>query len=253
MKGLTLELMSYVMAAPFVAALIVYLVLTWLSKRRSRDWPLYRIVLWSLGVVCCLCSVVGPLASLAQHDFYYHMVTHLLLGMLGPLLFVLGAPMTLALRALPAKQARLITRVLRSEPVRILSHPITASILNIGGLWVLYTTNLYALMHHYFLLHLLVHVHVFLAGYLFTISLIYIDPTPHRYSFAYRTLVFIAALAAHGILSKYIYAFPPDGVSRSAAEAAGKLMYYGGDLIDMVIIFIFCLHWYRSSRPRSMA
>ncbi|MGI8314322.1 cytochrome c oxidase assembly protein [Halobacillus mangrovi] len=253
MEGLTHVWMSYLLAALFVVALICYLVLTWMSKRRSRDWPLYRTVFWSLGIVCCLFSVVGPMAGLAQHDFYYHMVTHLLLGMLGPLLLVLGAPMTLALRALSVKKARLITRMLRSEPVSFLSHPITASILNIGGLWVLYTTDLYALMHQHLWLHVLVQVHVFLAGYLFTISLIYIDPTPHRYSFFYRTLVFIAALAAHGILSKYIYAFPPNGVSRAAAEAGGKLMYYGGDLIDMVIIFVLCLHWYRATRPRSMA
>ncbi len=76
-------------------------------------------------------------------------------------------------------------------------------------------------MHDYFLLHLIVHVHVFLAGYLFTISMIYIDPMPHRVPFLYRAIVLCVALTGHGILSKYIYAHPPNHVTINQAELGG--------------------------------
>jgi putative membrane protein len=101
------------------------------------------------------------------------------------------------------------------------------------------------------MIHIIVHVHLFLAGYLFTISMIYIDPTPHPFSFLYRAAVLTLALSAHTILSKHIYAHPPLGVPATQAESAAMLMYYGGDVIDLALIFIFCWQWYKAARPRA--
>ena len=101
--------------------------------------------------------------------------------------------------------------------------------------------------------HIVVHIHVFIAGYLFTISLLYIDPVSHRFSFLFRTVVFILALAGHGILSKFIYAYPPEGVLIEQASVGAMLMYYGGDAVDLLLIIILFKHWYQSNRPRSSA
>ncbi|WP_441351508.1 cytochrome c oxidase assembly protein [Tuberibacillus sp. Marseille-P3662] len=239
-----------VLALPFVLALIMYIFAAIHSSRRYKSWPLYRTVCWTLGVLSALVSVAGPLANRAHMDFPVHMIGHLLLGMLAPLLMALAAPMTLVLRTLSTPRARRLSRILRSWPSRLYTHPIVATILNIGGLWLLYTTELYSLMHEHPLIHIMVHVHVFVAGYLFTVSMVYIDPMPHRYSFFYRSIVLILALAGHGILSKVIYSHPPAGILSDQAELGGKIMYYGGDVIDMGIIFILCLQWFRSTRPR---
>ncbi len=240
------------MTLPFVVALVLYMYAAIVSSRyhHLRKWPFHRYVFWFLGVFCATLAVVGPLADRAHMDFTVHMIGHLLLGMLAPLLLVLASPMTLLMRTIKIHTARRLTRILKSWPVRIPSHPIVAAILNIGGLWILYTTNLYMLMQQNMLLHLIVHFHVFLAGYFFTVSMIYIDPTPHRFSFVYRSIVLVIALAGHGILSKYIYAKPPPGVSAVQAEIGGMLMYYGGDVIDIVLIFILCLQWFKATRPR---
>ena len=85
--------------------------------------------------------------------------------------------------------------------------------LSVGGLWLLYTTGLYPAMHHHPGLHVLVHAHMFLAGYLFTAAMVSVDPMPHRRSFPHRSLVLVLALAAHDILAKYLYAHPPAGVA----------------------------------------
>lgn len=217
-----------------------------------RKWLSLRTTSFVAGVLLAASAVVGPLARLSHADFTAHMVGHLLLGMLAPLLIALAAPMTLLLRTLKVNNARKLSRLLKSHPIRFFSHPIVASILNIGGLWLLYTTNLYTAMHANLLLHIVVHIHVFIAGYLFTISLIYIDPVFHRFSFRYRTIIFILALAGHGILSKFIYAYPPEGVPVEQARIGGMLMYYGGDAVDLLIIFILFRHWYKSVRPRAM-
>ncbi|MFG6149992.1 cytochrome c oxidase assembly protein [Halobacillus sp. B23F22_1] len=240
------------LSLPFIVGLAVYGTALYISKKKEREWPLFRSILWTIGSVLGLVSVSGPLAQRALTDFTAHMTGHLLLGMLAPLLMVLAAPMTLALRALPVQEAKWMTKLLRTWPVRIVTDPLAASLLNVGGLWLLYTTDAYALMHQSLWLHIFIHLHVFIAGYLFTVSMIYIDPVAHRRSYLYRAVVLITALAGHGILSKYIYGNPPEGVPAEQAEAGGMLMYYGGDAIDLVIIFILCLHWYRTARPRPL-
>lgn len=237
------------LALPFLLALIVYILAVALSNRRHRRWPLYRYTFWIFGVICAAAAVVGPLADRSHMDFTAHMIGHLLLGMLAPLFTVLAAPMTLLLRTLSTLRARRLSRALKSWPAGILTHPIVASFLNVGGLWILYTSDLYAAMQQNALLHIVVHIHVFLAGYLFTLSMIYIDPTPHRFSFIYRAIVLVISLAGHGILSKYIYAHPPEGVPAAQAETGGMLMYYGGDAIDLILIWIFCFQWFKATRP----
>ncbi|PID21574.1 hypothetical protein CSV61_07680 [Sporosarcina sp. P3] len=217
-------------------------------KKHLRKWPHRRTVLWIAGVLASVSAVVGPLAKLSHDHFTWHMLGHLLLGMLGPLLLALAAPMTLTLRTLPVRQARKVSYLLKSRLAGFYTHPVIASILNIGGLWLLYTTGLFAAMHHHLLLHIVIHIHVCIAGYLFTISLLYIDPVSRRYSYRYRTAIFIVALAGHGILSKWLYAYPPTGVPIEEARAGAMLMYYGGDAVDLVIIILLFHNWYHSTK-----
>ena len=243
------SVLQLILATPFLIALFIYLLAVILSNQKYKTWPIYRTGSWIIGNLCVLLALTGPLAQWAHTDFTAHMIGHLLLGMLGPLLMVLAAPMTLIFRILHVKTARRLTKLLKSRPLRVVTDPIVASLLNVGGLWILYTTPLYTGMHDNIVLHGLIHLHVFLAGYVFTLSMINMDPNPHQTSYAYRSVVLVVALAGHGILSKYLYAYPPTGVFPSQAETGAMLMYYGGDIIDAVIIVILCLQWYRSARP----
>lgn len=243
-------LSQYILLFPFLVGLMVYLVAMVISYFKQRPWPVYRVLCWVTGNAFAIMSVAGPLAERAHTNFIVHMLVHLFLGMIAPLLMVLASPVTLILRVLPVQHAKLLTRLLRSRYIQIISDPVIATILNIGGLWLLYTTNLFTAMHENIVLYLIIHLHIFLAGYVFTLSIIYIEPTPHRTSYLYRSIVVVLALAGHGILAKYIYANPPTGVSSYEAEIGGMLMYYGGDLVDVVIIFILCWQWYKQTRPR---
>jgi putative membrane protein len=240
---------DFIVLLPFIFALVIYLHAVVKSSLSGKNWPIYRVFMWLMGVFCSLFAVTGPIAIYAHHDFTAHMLGHLLLGMLAPLLMVLAAPMTLILRTVNVRLARRFTLILRSNFFRFASSPMIASILNIGGLWLLYSSTLYREMQNNASLHVLVHIHIFLAGYLFTSSMIYMDPTPHRTSFLYRAIVCATALSGHGILAKYVYAHPPAGVPEEQAKTAGMLMYYGGDVVELVLIIIFCYQWYKSARP----
>ncbi|TCN25990.1 cytochrome c oxidase assembly protein [Mesobacillus foraminis] len=234
-----------------ILVIFFYLLAANRSSRKYKKWPIHRTLFWCLGVTCIGASIMGPVGEKAHTEFTWHMGGHLLLGMLAPFLLVLSAPVTLVLHTLPVRMARQLSCFLRRRLTHLVSSPLAASILNIGGLWVLYTTSLYGSMHQSVSLYLLVHVHIFLAGYLYTAAMIYIDPVSNRFSFGHRAAVLILSLAGHGILSKWIYANPPTGVPRAQAELGGMLMYYGGDAIELMIIFILCLQWYKSARPRT--
>jgi putative membrane protein len=215
---------------------------------RRGGWPTRRTLCWLLAMLAAVAAVTGPLAEAAHHSFTAHMVTHLLLGMLAPLLLVLAAPVTLVLRASPVRRARQLTGLLASPPLRVLTDPVVAAGLNVGSLWLLYTTNLFTLMHEHPLLHLLVHVHMLATGWLFTVALVSVDPVPHRRSYPVRAAVLVAALAGHDILAKYLYAHPPTGVAD--AELGAMIMYYGGDAIHLVLIVMLCAGWYRLAGRR---
>jgi putative membrane protein len=223
------------------------------GNRRRRAWPLYRSALWIAGMLAALASVVGPIAHVSQESFPAHMVGHLLSGMLAPLLLVLAAPITLALRTLDVVPARRLSALLRTRVVRFFVHPLTATVLNVGSLWLLYTTELYPAMHGNPLLMLVVHAHVFVAGYLLTASMISVDPVGHPPGYLYRAIVLILGLAGHDILAKYLYAHPPIGVPVEQAETGSMIMYYGGDAIDLVVIVVLCSQWFAATKERKGA
>ena len=220
------------------------------GRRRVSAW---RPVSFSAGLLCVGAGLVGPLAHAGLTSFTAHMVGHLLVGMLGPLLLVLGAPVRVTLRGLTTAGARRVTRVLRFPVIRWVTHPVVAAILNAGGLWLLYTTALFHWMHASAWGHALVHTHIFLAGYVFTATIAGPDPDPHRSSFRVRAVVLVLFIAAHSVLAKWLYAHPPAGVAPHDAHVGAQVMYYGGDVVDVLLIVLLFLGHYRATRPRPAA
>jgi putative membrane protein len=188
------------------------------------------------------------------------MVQHLLLGMLGPLGLVTGAPVTLLLGASPRSAGRAVTRVLRSRVFHVVGHPVTAAALHVGGLFVLYLTPLYAVSAQQGAVHHLVHVHFLAAGYLFAWAVAGPDPAPRRPGLGVRVTVLVLAAGAHSYLGKLLYAGAgelPPGAGHSAAEteAAAQLMYYGGDVVELLLATALFWGWYRRagrSLPRRL-
>lgn len=239
--------LDWVAGAGLILSACLYLGGIASSRRRGRNWPFLRTAAWFSGLAIAGGALLGPLAAAGHDSFPAHMLGHLLIGMVAPLALVAGAPVTLALRSLDPRQARRLSRALRSTPLRAVSSPVIAGLINVASLWLLYTTPLVEWMFSSPLLHVLVNIHFLLAGYLFTASLIGPDPNPHRAGFPMRAIVLVSALASHGILAKYLYAHPPVGVSLAEAQSGSMLMYYGGDVADAVLIGILCLQWYRAA------
>lgn len=230
---------------------VAYAVIALPLSHRGR-WLKRRMVLWYAGLLLACLGLVGPLAQRSHDDFPAHVVTHLLLGMAAPLCIALSAPVSLILRALPVGDARRLVHILATRPLRIATHVVTTAILSVGGMWVLYLTPLYGLMHDHRWVEIVVQLHTAVAGYLFASAAIGLDPAPHRPSRMFRAAVLVVAFGGHAALARLIYGHPLIGVPVGQAEAGSQVMSYGGDLLEVALIAIFCWQWYRATRPRSV-
>lgn len=230
-----------------------YLLLAAARRREPRGWSGWRTVSFLTGCALLLSAVVPALSPFPEGDLRGHMHQHLLLGMYAPLGLVLGAPITLLLRTVPASHGRRLTHALRSSPVQLVAHPITAVILNLGGLAALYLTPLYAATVGNPALHHLVHVHFLTAGCLFAWVIAGPDPAPHRPSVPTRLVVLGVAILGHAILAQLMYAGALVSIPASAQELRGAvdLMYYGGDIAELLLAMALLATWRPRSRQRS--
>lgn len=165
--------------------------------------------------------------------------------MYAPIGLVLGAPVTLLLRSLPRRHGKAIGRIHRSRPLHLIAHPVTALVLNVGGLAALYFTPLYAAAAQTPALHWAIHAHFLAAGYLFAWVIAGPDPAPRRPTVPARLVVFGVAIAAHAIISQLLYAGSLVQISAPAGELrqAGELMYYGGDIAELILAFAMVSVW----------
>ena len=165
-------------------------------RRCGIRWPVTRVAAMLAGSFCTAAAVLPPIAS---HDelFPVHVGQHLLLGMAAPAFLALSAPVTLVLRTLPRRPRRVLLRLLHSVPVAVLAAPATAVVLDLGGLYALYLTGAYQAAEHNDLVHAAVHMHMFLAGCLFSWAVIGIDPDRRRPGRWVRLTALIIAAAGH--------------------------------------------------------
>ncbi|HYG06534.1 MAG TPA: cytochrome c oxidase assembly protein [Stenotrophomonas sp.] len=216
-------------------------------------WRRWQCASFIGGGALLLLGFSAPVVSWAHADLRGHMAQHLLLGMFAPLLLVLGAPVTLLLASVPPRAGRAIVRLLHSSPARVLTHPFSALVLNIGGMFVLYATPLFVASTQSPWLHALVHYHFVAAGYLFAWAIAGPDPAPARPSLWLRGWVLFIGIGLHGTLAKWMYVHGwPQGTGRPLQEvqAAAQWMYYGGDIAEMLLIAAFAATWYHALVPR---
>jgi putative membrane protein len=227
-----------------------------LAARESRrqGWSPWRAASFTAGAVLLGWALSPGFDALADADFGVHMAQHLLVAMVAPLALVLGAPLTLLLRALPPARARLLGRVLRSNPMHLLSRPLMALLLSSGGLAALYLTPLYAATTTSQPLHALVHLHLVASGYLFAWVVAGPDPAPGRATVRTPLVALGVAVAVHAVVAQLLFAGLLVQVHEPVAEmqAAGNLMYFGGDVAELLLAVALLLTW-KPGRARLLA
>ncbi len=72
---------------------VTYLVLAYRQRDAARGWSSWRTASFLTG--CTVLALALTRGSAGLHDFRGHMLQHLAVGMIAPLLLVLAAPVTL--------------------------------------------------------------------------------------------------------------------------------------------------------------
>jgi putative copper resistance protein D len=176
--------------------------------KRGDKWPIGRTIAFALGIAATNFATSGGLGLYAQFSFSYHMMSHMVLGMIAPIGLVLGAPMTLALRTLPQGRNSdergvrgSLLAALHSKIGVIYTNPIVALAIFDGSLFALYFTDLFAVLMQSHVGHLFMSLHFLAAGFLFFFIIIGVDPNPRRVHHLVQIVILFAAMSIHAFFS----------------------------------------------------
>ncbi|MGH3662047.1 MAG: cytochrome c oxidase assembly protein, partial [Micromonosporaceae bacterium] len=254
------------LGAALIAALL-YVIGVWRLWRSGVEWSWLRAASWCGGWLVFAFATNSGLATYAPLMFSIHMGQHLALMTAAPVLMVLGAPITLALRALrPARQPGMrgprewLRLALNSRVAKVLGHPATALAVLSASLFGMYFTDLYQLALRSHLAHLAMLVHLTLAGYLFFWTVIGLDPTPHRVAPPVRLLVLFAGMGFHAffgvalmqsgvpIAPDWYHALDlgwlPDPLADQ--KTAGGIAWSFGEIPSLVVAIALVVQWIRA-------
>ena len=239
------------------AGVVAYGVAVRRVRRRGGSWPAVRT--WAMtGALAAL--AVGLASGLAGYEatlFSAHASQHLLVGMIAPLLMVLAAPMTLALRVAPRRLRPRLHRVIRHPLLGALTHPALGWALFGGTLVALYFTPLYELSLRNDLVHGWLHLHLFAAGFLFYWPLVGADPLPRRPDHLIRLLAVVVAVPFHAFVAVALLTtsaplaldWYQQTTGRSAQEVLADqrtgagLLWVAGELLSVAAIGIVVVRW----------
>jgi putative copper resistance protein D len=176
--------------------------------KRGDKWPVGRTISFALGIAVIDFATSGGLGLYAHFSFSYHMIAHMLLGMIAPIGLVLGAPMTLALRTLPQGRTPSergvrgsLLGALHSKVGIFYTNPIVALLIFDGSLFALYFTDLFASMMQSHIGHLFMSLHFLAAGFLFFFVVIGIDPNPRKIPHLVQIVILFGAMSIHAFFS----------------------------------------------------
>jgi putative copper resistance protein D len=183
--------------------LVFYLLGVRRLRRRGDRWPWYRTLLWIAGLGLLLWVTNGPINVYERYLFSIHMLGHMLLGMAIPVLLVLAAPITLALRSVHKREdgsrgpREWILLAVHSRVAGVLTHPLVAGGLFAASLWIFYYTPLFRWSTEDHVGHTWMIIHFLITGYLFAQTLVGVDPIPNRPAYPLRLLLLLATMAMH--------------------------------------------------------
>ncbi|MFC0861147.1 cytochrome c oxidase assembly protein [Sphaerimonospora cavernae] len=256
----------------FFAALAVVLAGLYLAGvvrlyRRGDRWPWGRTVSWLLGIVIMVLTTQSGVARYGPVLFSVHMTQHMILSMLIPIFLVLGAPVTLALRALrPAVRKgdrgprEWITVILHSRVVKFFTHPAIATAIFIVSTFALYFTQLFASAMQEHIGHIAMMTHFLLSGSLFFWVIIGVDPAPNKLPHFGRLLLLMVTMPFHAFFGIAVMSMGAVlaagyydqlgrtwGVSSLAdQETGGAIAWAFGEVPTLIVLLALGFQWWRA-------
>ncbi len=244
----------------------LYLAGVWRLRARGDSWPVLRTIGWVLGWAIVVWATSGAPGVYGRVLFSVHMLMHMTVSMSAPILMVLAAPVTLALRTLTPRRdntlgpRELLLGAVHSRYLAVIGNPIVAAAIFFGSLVVFYFSPLFELALRTHTGHVLMTLHFLLAGYLFAWVLVGIDPGPRRWAPPLRLVILFVTVSFHAffgvalttgttLLAPTFYQSLdlPWGVDLLADQRNGGAVAWGvGEFPTLILALLVTVAWVRS-------
>ncbi len=238
--------------------------------RRGDSWSVGRTVSFVLGVLTVMLVMCTRLNDYGMVMFSVHMVQHMVISMVSPILILLGAPITLALRALPvAARGRkgpreLLLALLHSRYMRIITHAAFTIPLFIASLYALYFTPVFDFLMESKTGHVAMMCHFLAVGLIFFWPIMGVDPGPNRPGYLMRMLELFAGMPFHAFFGIALmmasapmvesYKNPPASLGIDALSdqnAAGGIAWAFSEIPTVLVLLTLLFQWYSSEQRQA--
>jgi putative membrane protein len=238
--------------------------------RRGDAWPVERTVAFVVGVLSVMLVLCTGLNDYGMVMFSVHMVQHMVISMLSPILILLGAPITLALRALPTAgrdrkgPRELLLMFLHSRFMRVVTHPAFTIPLFIASLYALYFTPIFDSLMGSKTGHIAMMCHFLAVGLVFFWPIMGVDPGPHRPGYLLRMLELFAGMPFHAFFGIALmmasepmvetYRNPPSSLGIDALAdqtAAGGIAWAFSEIPSVLVLLALLFQWHRSEERQA--
>lgn len=225
----------------------LYLGATASLRRRRTAWPRARTWCFVLGGLGSLVLVgFSVVAVYADTLFWARALQNLVLVMLTPMFFALGAPLTLLREVLPARLRGRCSAVLHSRAARALTLPPVVTVVLVAPPLVLYLSPLYEHTLRSQLVSGLVGFGLVLAGFVYYWSRLRVDPVPRPGSYLVTMWITFAEVLGDAVLGLILWLGPlvasgyylavarnwgPD--LRTDQDIGAGILWLGGDIIGL--------------------
>ncbi|MDX6361894.1 cytochrome c oxidase assembly protein [Streptomyces sp. NPDC058274] len=239
--------------------------------RRGDKWSAGRAVSFVIGVLTVMLVMCTRLNDYGMVMFSVHMVQHMVISMLSPILILLGAPITLALRALPVARTRgnkgpreLLLMFLHSRFMRVITHPAFTIPLFIASLYALYFSPVFDFLMGSKTGHVAMMCHFLAVGLVFFWPIMGVDPGPHRPGYLLRMLELFAGMPFHAFFGIALmmasepmvqtYKNPPASLGIDALadqNAAGGIAWAFSEIPSVLVLLALLFQWYGSEQRQA--
>ncbi len=240
-------------------------------RARGDRWPIGRTISWLAGIGVMIWTTNAGIALYSQVSVGLHMVQHMTMAMVAPMLMVLGGPFTLALRALkpspgPQRGPReWIVWGLHSPAARIVTNPIFVFFVFSLSMFVLYFTPTMAWLMGSHVGHVAMQFHFLASGYLFAWIVMGVDPVPKPLPYWARFALILLVLGVHGLFSVIVMMgseplaqdwygiVRPDWVTDPLNDTVlgGQVAWGISEIPMLFMVIMVTLQWMRSDERES--
>ncbi|MFT4109766.1 cytochrome c oxidase assembly protein [Propionicimonas sp.] len=242
--------------------------------RAGGRWPVSRLLPWLGGWLLVGYLATSGLWMYSTAVFSWHMLLHMTVNMMVPVLCVLGAPFTLREAAsgepgdaaLPGPRD-VLAALTANRFVRFLLSPPVVWVNYVASLFVVYFTPLFGWLMRYHWAHQVMLLHFMLAGYLFFGLLIGPDRHPWQLPYLVRFALLISVMPFHAIFAvgimmartvigeEFYDTISVGWVGDLLADQniAGQITWFTGEVPAFIAVIVLAAQWFRSDSREAAA